>query len=195
MRVNKPLLFGSLAISLVLSLVIGYAISRSGGDSEANSVDAVLTSSSTPDLVPTLNTNADVDNTPLADFTVETLDGEEVSTADLVGAPLVLNFWTSSCLPCKKELPDFAAIHGEFGERVRIIGINSLGPADSEEQFARERGVDYELLYDTNGVFASAVGLATQPVTLFVAADGTIVKQTGEIDAAGLRAAIEELLL
>jgi peroxiredoxin len=194
MRVSKPLLFGSLAISLVLSLVISYAISRSGGGSEANSVDAVLTPSSTPDLVPTLNTNASVDNTQLADFTVETLDGQEVSKADLVGTPLVLNFWTSSCLPCKKELPDFAAIHGEFGERVRIIGINSLGPSDSEEQFAHERGVDYELLYDTNGVFASEVGLATQPVTLFVAADGTIVKQTGEIDAAGLRAAIGELL-
>jgi peroxiredoxin len=194
-RLNKPLLFGSLAISLVLSLAIGHVISGSGGEAETHSVDAVLTQSSTPDLVPTLNTNASVDNTPLVDFTVETLDGQQISTADLVGTPLVLNFWTSSCLPCKKELPDFAAIHAEYGDRVRIVGINSLGPADSEEQFARERGVAYELLYDTNGVFASEVGLATQPVTLFVAPDGTIVKQTGEIDAAGLRAAIEELLL
>ena len=195
MRVNKRLLFGSLAVSLVLSLVIGYAISRSGDSSDSDGVDARLTPSSTPDLVPTLNTNASVSNTPLADFTVETLEGQEVSTSDLVGTPLILNFWTSTCLPCKKELPDFAEIHGEFGDRVRIIGINSLGPADSEERFAREFGVEYELLYDTNGVFATQVGLATQPVTLFVAADGTIVKQTGEIDAAGLRATIEELLL
>jgi peroxiredoxin len=75
-----------------------------------------------------------------------------------------------------------------------MIGINSLGPADSEEAFARERGVNYELLYDTNGEFASNVGLSIQPVTLFVSADGVIRQQTGEIDESTLRAAIEELL-
>jgi hypothetical protein len=31
------------------------------------------------------------------------------------------------------------------------------------------------------------------PVTVFVDADGKIVRQVGEIDAAGLRAAIDEL--
>jgi demethylmenaquinone methyltransferase/2-methoxy-6-polyprenyl-1,4-benzoquinol methylase len=41
------------------------------------------------------------------------------------------------------------------------------------ESFARERGVQYELLRDVDGAFTDAVGIATQPVTLFVAADGT----------------------
>jgi peroxiredoxin len=193
MRVNRRLLFGSLAVSAVTSIAIGYAISRT--DARQPTADAVLTQSSAPDLAPTLNTNAKLAGARLAQVSLDTLSGASVSTADLVGSPLVINYWTSSCRPCKKELPDFAAIHEEFGDRVRIVGVNSLGPSDSEESFARDRGVDYELLYDTDGEFATRLGLATQPVTLFVSADGSIVKQTGEIDAAGLRAAISELLL
>ena len=194
MRVNKSLLFGSLAVSAFASVAIGYALSREDTTAD-NTVDAVLVQSSTPDLEPTLATNAAVAGSRLVAVDLDTLNGEPINTSALLGTPLVINFWTSSCRPCKKELPDFAAIHQEFGDQVRIVGVNSLGPSDSEESFARDRGVDYELLYDTNGEFASQVGLATQPVTLFVSADGIVLKQTGEIDAAGLRAAITELLL
>ena len=194
MRVNKSLLFGSLAVSAIASLAIGYALSRAD-TAAGNSVDAVLTPSSTPDLEPTLGTNAAMVGTRLAAVDLDVLNGAPVNTSTLLGTPLVINFWTSSCRPCKKELPDFAAIDKEFGDQVRIVGVNSLGPSESEESFARDRGVDYDLFYDTNGEFASQVGLATQPVTLFVSADGIVVKQTGEIDAAGLRAAITELLL
>ena len=55
-------------------------------------------------------------------------------------------------------------------------------------QFADDRGVDYEQYFDGDGRFATALGLSTQPVTLFVRADGTIVEQTGQIDLDQIRA-------
>ena len=36
--------------------------------------------------------------------------GNEVSTADLVGQPLVINVWATSCAPCKEEMPALARI-------------------------------------------------------------------------------------
>ena len=45
----------------------------------------------------------------------------------------------------------------------------------------------------TTGTFVNALGVVNFPVTLFVAADGEILAQTGEIDGAELRARIEEL--
>ena len=110
----------------------------------------------------------------LADATVQDLKGADVTTASLLGEPLVINIWGSTCGPCKKELPDFAAVQQQFAGKVRFVGIDYLPPSDDEEQFARSRGVKYDLFYDTNGDFISKVGIGAFPVTLFITADGTI---------------------
>ena len=50
------------------------------------------------------------------------------------------------------------------------------------------------VLRDIDDGFASTVGIATLPVTLFVAADGTIVRQTGVLEEDQLRRYAQELL-
>lgn len=139
-------------------------------------------------------------NSKLAGRTLPSADvadiaGASVDTGGLIGSPMVLNVWGSTCGPCKKELPDFAAAHATFGTRVRFVGLSYLPPSEREESFARERGVEYELLYDATGSFITSAGIVAFPVTLFVAADGTVVEQTGALDEARLSAIIEEVLL
>jgi thiol-disulfide isomerase/thioredoxin len=135
-----------------------------------------------------------VQGTSLPTVDLTTNDGGTVVTADLLGQPVVINVWNSTCGPCKKELPAFAAVHAQYGDRVRFVGVNTLDVPEVNESFARERGVQYELLRDVDGAFTDAVGIATQPVTLFVAADGTIVRQTGVLDEATLQQYVDELL-
>jgi len=53
--------------------------------------------------------------------------------------------------------------------------------------------VQYELRYDGDGEFVTALGIATFPVTLFIDADGTIVRQTGQLDETELTRYVEEL--
>jgi thiol-disulfide isomerase/thioredoxin len=108
---------------------------------------------------------------------------------------MVINVWGSTCGPCKKELPDFAKVQQVYGDQVRFVGIDYLPPSDHEEKFARDKGVQYELLYDADGKFIAKVGIAAFPVTLFVTANGTIVKQTGQLDEAKLTALIKSELL
>jgi hypothetical protein len=62
------------------------------------------------------------------------------------------------------------------------------------ESFARERGVQYELLRDPDADYQITLEIATAPFTLFVAPDGTIVRQAGVLDAAQLTEYVEELL-
>jgi len=144
---------------------------------------------------PTIGTNAVVRGKPLPDVDVQTLEGDSVNVAGLKGQPMVINVWGSTCGPCKQELPAFAAAHLKYGDQVRFVGIDYLGASDHEEQFARDKGVQYELLYDGNGEFLVATGITTFPVTLFVSADGTIVKQTGLLDDEKLTSLIESELL
>ena len=126
---------------------------------------------------------------------VEDNDGNTISTADLIGQPLIVNFWFSTCPPCKKELPHFAAVHADLGDTIRFVGINpSADSPETNVEFAAERGVTYELLRDPNGTFTDEVGITAFPVTLFVRADGNIIRQTGELEEADLRAHAAELL-
>lgn len=184
----------SLLIAAVVSLGLGWVIARGGTDSSGG--DTVETDGTDSQLQPpTIETNAVVKGDQLPDVNVQTLDGTDVSIRSLVGQPMVINVWGSTCVPCQKELPDFAAAHLIYGDRVRFVGISFLGASDREEKFARDRGVQYELLYDGDGAFINDVGIAAFPVTLFVNADGVIVRQTGQLDEASISKFIESDLL
>ena len=62
------------------------------------------------------------------------------------------------------------------------------------ERFAGERGVEYDLFRDEFADLADAIGATAMPITLFVTSDGTIVEQTGALDADQLRGKIADLL-
>lgn len=194
MTVNKRLLFGSLAVAA--ALVAGVSVAAANRGDDTNTLDDVTLSSSN-DLVPPIGTNAAVTGRSFPKVNVDTLSGDAFNTADLIGRPLIVNFWYSTCAPCKRELPAFAAAQNKFGDRVRFVGVDSLAGSDrdSEEAFARDRGVQYELFYDENGELTSAVGIATSPQTLFIDARGTIVEQTGELTADKLEELIRTKLL
>ena len=183
-----------LAAALTVSVAAGWIWSAADDGTESVSIGRDPADRTT--LGPaTIGTNAVLGGAPFPDAVVSALEGTDVSTADLVGTPLVVNIWGSTCGPCRRELPDLAAAHAVYGDRVRFVGISYLGASEREEAFARARGVTYELLYDTNGEFITAAGVAAFPVTLFVTADGTVVEQTGVLDEARLSQLIEDTLL
>ena len=180
-----------LGVALVLAVVAGWAVSRSNDNTDDSAhLDTRVTFEQ-----PSIETNAAVEGDPLPDATVQNLAGDDVTIASLVGQPMVINIWGSTCGPCKKELPAFAAVHLQYADRVRFVGIDYLPASDREEAFARDKGVQYELFYDGDGQFINGVGVAAFPVTLFVDASGRIVRQTGQLDEADLIAIIESDLL
>jgi peroxiredoxin len=95
-------------------------------------------------------------------------------------------------VPCRRELRDFAAVHAEVGDRVQFVGIDPFDTVEAMERFADERGVEYDLLRD-DGTMSNELGIVGYPVTLFVDADGRILRQVGEIDEETLRTLIEAL--
>lgn len=130
---------------------------------------------------------------PLPDATLDAVDGSEVETRDLLGTPLVINFWYSTCEPCRREMPAFAAAHATFGNRATFIGVNMYDSALAASNFAERYGVDYDILLDTNGELVSELGIALAPTTILVDAEGTIVYQeSGELTESEITALINE---
>ena len=190
MKIRPRLLVGSLLVAVAVIAAFVWT-QRSGG---APDVDATLQD---PQAVVTFPNdglgNDDVQGDLLPDVVLLDGDDNEVTTADLLGEPLVVNLWYSTCPPCAKELPDFAEVDAET-DAVRFVGVNTLDSVEVMERFAGERGVEYDLFRDEFAELADAIGATAMPITLFVTSDGTIVEQTGPLDADQLRAKVADLL-
>ena len=187
------LLAVSLAMSAALSITAGWAIARVDDDDGVDAGDEVLLDepgeyAQSADGLNTDNTGASFPAVTLVDAS-----GADVPTASLLGRPLVVNLWYSTCPPCLREMPAFAEVHAEAGDEVRFVGVNPLDDASTMTSFAEERGVGYELLRDPASELVDALGVTAFPATVFVAADGSIVLETGVLTAAELRAHLEHV--
>jgi thiol-disulfide isomerase/thioredoxin len=189
--IRPRLLAIALAIALVVSVAAGFGASRLLDDDDG--VDARLDEPG----VYTEPTDAaqPVTGDAFPDVEVLDLDGNTVRTGALVGQPMVVNLWYSTCAPCKRELPAFAEVSAEYDGTVRFVGINPVDPPDTLLDFARDKGVRYENYRDEIGSFTEAIRAVGFPMTVFVSADGTVVDQSGVLDAGGLRSRIEDSLL
>lgn len=184
--VRPRLLAVSLAVALVVGVVGGWALHRFGGGVE----EVVLTDPGEHPLPFDAPESAAGPRFP--DVTLFDADGVETRSGDLLGRPLVVNVWFSTCPPCVRELADFAAVHADVGDRVRFVGVNPLDGPDRMVEFAAERGVAYELLRDTDSRFLDAIGVTSFPRTYFVDPAGVVVGEHGELHEDELRRYIAE---
>ena len=51
-----------------------------------------------------------------ADFNAEVIDSE---------VPVLVDFYSDSCIPCKRMSPVLSQLEGEYGEKVRIVKVNA----------------------------------------------------------------------
>ena len=192
MQIRPRLLVGSLVAAVVVIGLFAWTQRSDGGDDD---LDARL---SDPGAVVTFPVeglgNEAVDGEPFPEVVLLDADDSEITTADLLGEPLVVNLWFSTCPPCARELPEFAEVDAERDE-VRFVGVNTIDSVEVMERFAGERGVTYVLYRDEFAELADGVGAVAFPVTLFVTSDGTIVEQAGVLDAEELDAKIDDLLV
>jgi peroxiredoxin len=56
-----------------------------------------------------------------ADFTLKTLDGEEISLSDFKGKVVILDFWATWCPPCVKEIPHFNELAKEYKDAGLVV--------------------------------------------------------------------------
>jgi peroxiredoxin len=184
---SRPVLIGAVAAILGAGAVAGV-LAIAGGD-DAVDGEFVLDQ---PGVYAEPIVTAVVEGKPLPDATLVDPVGAARAVSEFVGRPLVINIWYSTCAPCAKELGDFAEVSSEHAGHVQFLGIDPVDGAEAMIEFAEARGVEYPLLRDPDQAFVSQLGTIGYPTTLFVSPDGIIVRQTNQLSADQLRAAIDE---
>jgi thiol-disulfide isomerase/thioredoxin len=89
--------------------------------------------------------------------------------------PIVVNFWSSTCSPCRQEMPAIAKVATKFAGRVDFIGVDTFDSPTAGASFASATGVHYPLGSDPKGTLASRYGVSGLPTTFFVSPRTQIV--------------------
>jgi cytochrome c biogenesis protein CcmG/thiol:disulfide interchange protein DsbE len=133
------------------------------------------------------------------DFTLGTLQGEQVKLSELRGKIVMVNFWTTWCPPCRAETPALETSYKSYKDSdVVILGVN-LTDQDSlkdVESFVQEFGLTYPILLDRDGVVGLLYQLNGLPTTFFISREGIIrtVVVGGPMSETFIRSKIEALL-
>src|SRR5688500_5297220 len=73
------------------------------------------------------------------DFSLPLVGGGRLSSDDLKGGPVVVNFWASWCVPCREEAPILEAKWQEYRDQgVTVLGVNVQDSAGDATEFAEE---------------------------------------------------------
>lgn len=109
---------------------------------------------------------------------------ESMSLADVKG-PAIINVWSTTCGPCREEMPVLQQFHEQYGDQVPLLGLNFLDTYPGAAiDFARLKGVTYPSVADACGdLQKSDLVLQVLPQFLFVRADGSFEQKAGGIDS------------
>ncbi len=148
-----------------------------------------------PQLGALTGVGPDLGRSPEYAFT--SLDGREVSSTDLRGSVVVLNFWATWCGPCKLEMPSLQSLHEDRAEDgVVVLGLSTdVGSASGVVAFLTERGIDYPIGRATNAHRQAFGGIRGIPTTFIIDRRGVVRHRVvGYFAPPALRMAVARLL-
>jgi len=120
---------------------------------------------------------------PAPDFSLYDLGGRTISLSKERGNVVLLNFWYSSCVPCRRETPDLATLFRTYSPHgFMILGVNlddllipDAGGA-SLKVFLQEFQPPYPILLGSNEVMEAYGGVPVQPISFLIDRRGTVSK-------------------
>ena len=86
------------------------------------------------------------------DFTLTSIDGEEITLSTLKGTVVLLDFWATWCPPCRKSIPVFVAMYNKYHDQgFTVLGI-SMEEKSVLTKYRDEHNIPYPILLGTKEV-------------------------------------------
>lgn len=109
------------------------------------------------------------------DFTLKTLDGENLRLSEFRGDVVLINFWASWCGPCRQEMPVLSKLHDKYRALgFTVLGVNVEQDSGKARKLLRETPVSFPVLLDNESVVSKQYDVVAMPSTVLVDRDGNM---------------------
>jgi thiol-disulfide isomerase/thioredoxin/outer membrane lipoprotein-sorting protein len=128
------------------------------------------------------------------DFSLSNLEGKEVKLSQFKGKVVLLNFWSSWCIPCRSEMPTIELLHREYKDKGLIV----LGIDDEESQkqaaFLQKFGFSFTSLVESKRQASNLYSIGGIPTTVLIDQQGKIkAYDQGTASYESLRTTLQEM--
>jgi thiol-disulfide isomerase/thioredoxin len=88
-------------------------------------------------------------NKKLPEFNLKDLNGKTFCSAELLGKPSLIVFWSIRCAPCILEIPQLDRLKTKYGEKVNFIAIG-VNTFEEVQHFIKQNPFSFYILSDGN---------------------------------------------
>ena len=124
------------------------------------------------------------------DFTLEDINGRQLTLSSLRGRYVILDFWGSWCGGCIAEFPHMKNFYEHHRDKLEIVGVAFHDQEDKWKAAVEEHQLPWKLVLDREEDSAGAdsvakrYGIVAAPTYVLIDPEGNIVQWTiGEIDS------------
>ena len=127
--------------------------------------------------------------------------GSQLDLAEYRGKVVVLDFWASWCVPCRRSFPWLNAMQQKYADDgLVVVGVNVDQEPESAAAFLADYPASFQIAYDTEGRLAKQYAVQGMPSSFVIGRDGKRkaehlgfkVKRQDEYEAAIVAALQEE---
>jgi peroxiredoxin len=127
---------------------------------------------------------------PAPDFKLSDLNGNAVSLTSMRGKVVLLDFWSSTCGPCVREMPMIESTADAHRADLIVWGI-SFDQPDRDKKWLLQHQRTLPTLSDSDYAVSDLYKIHGIPATVLIDADGTVKGYwEGEVSKSDLEAAI-----
>jgi thiol-disulfide isomerase/thioredoxin len=125
-------------------------------------------------------------NSRFWDLVATTMSGTRVNIREYRGKLLLLSFWSETCVPCIKQLPDIAEAHRSLGEKgLSVVGFMDIYDQARARTLIKSRNVIWPQIVLTPEV-KEMFGIVAYPTDILVLPDGKRALRLYHVDTTEL---------
>lgn len=118
----------------------------------------------------------------IGEFSLTDIDGDAYRLSSLLEQKqlIILDFWFTTCEPCKLEFPYFEAATKKYGDKIALLAINPINDNKAMSSLRQQlnassaTAVSFPMLRDTCKL-AEGFSVSAYPTTIFIDSNGMIL--------------------
>ena len=123
------------------------------------------------------------------DIAFTTLEGRPMKLSELRGQVVLLNFWATTCPPCRAEMPALQSVYAQVKDQGGVVvAIDQREAPETVQRFVDEFQLTFPVSIDSTGGIFARYGVQFIPTTFVVDKQGVVrFMKVGEMDQDTIR--------